>query len=177
MTKKLRSASPVFVVQQHAATHLHYDFRIEIEGVMKSWVLPKGPSLDPKTRRLAILTSNHSMAYNTFEGVIPQGEYGAGTVLLWDRGHYRNIKKKENGEPMTMAGSFRKGEIAIHLYGKKLKGGFALTRMRDQNWLFIKMKDAYAEPQTNLITSKPRSVKSGKTLVQLQTKSAHKKSI
>ena len=133
-----------------AATHLHYDFRLEINGVMKSWAIPKGPSLNPSERRLAVLTKDHSLAYNRFEGVIPKGEYGAGTVIIWDRGRYRNLKKNHQGTPLSMESCFRKGTIEVHLNGKKMKGGFALVRMSGKNWLLIKMKDQYANTRKNL---------------------------
>lgn len=158
---KSSQGNPSFVVQQHAARSMHYDFRLEIDGVMKSWAIPKGPSLNPKNRRLAVLTDDHPLSYKNFEGVIPEGEYGAGAVIVWDRGKYKNLKS------MTMKGSFRKGAIEIFLRGKKLKGGFALVRMQGKNWLLIKMKDEYADAKKNITKSEPHSVKSGKKINEL----------
>ncbi|MEM7175422.1 MAG: DNA polymerase ligase N-terminal domain-containing protein [Chlamydiota bacterium] len=172
--RRRKAAAPtVFVVQQHAATHLHYDFRLEINGVMKSWAIPKGPSLNPSERRLAILTKDHPMAYNRFEGVIPKGEYGAGTVIIWDRGRYRNLKKNAHKEPLSIESCFRKGTIEVHLNGKKMKGGFALIRTSGKNWLLIKMNDRYANTRKNLAQSEPYSVKSGKTLAQVKREKSH----
>ena len=163
----MSKARPRFVVQKHDATRLHYDFRLEIDGVLKSWVLPKGPSTNPRDKRLAIMTTDHSMSYGKFEGVIPKGEYGAGTVMLWDRGTYRNMKKNKSGKTISMKGCLRKGEIDIKLNGKKLKGGYALIRFQGKRWLFIKKRDEFANKG---IKSREKSVKSGKTLKQIEAK-------
>jgi DNA ligase D-like protein (predicted 3'-phosphoesterase) len=135
------SPVPVFVVQKHAATTLHYDFRIEIDGVLKSWAIPKGPSMDPHDKRLAIPTEDHPMEYKDFAGIIPEGEYGAGTVEIWDHGTYENLLNT------PMSKSFANGKIEIKLHGKKLKGSYTLFAMKNavaQNgktkpWLLIKM--------------------------------------
>lgn len=156
-----------FVIQQHAARSMHYDFRLEVNGVMKSWAIPKGPSLNPKVRRLAVLTEDHSLSYKNFEGRIPEGEYGAGAVIVWDRGTYRNIKVGAQGKPLTMRGAFRKGTIEVVLHGTKLKGAFALIRMKGKQWLLIKMKDKHADAKTNIIKSDPHSVKTGRTIREL----------
>ncbi|MCP5505976.1 MAG: DNA ligase [Chlamydiales bacterium] len=156
-----------FVVQQHAARAMHYDLRLEVGGVMKSWAIPKGPSLNPSQRRLAVLTDDHPLSYKNFEGVIPEGEYGAGRVIVWDRGKYKNIKTSKAGKPMTMAGAFRKGTIEIFLRGKKLRGAFALVRMQGKNWLLIKMKDEHANLKKNITMSEPYSVKSGRKINDL----------
>lgn len=159
--------NPSFVVQQHAARSMHYDLRLEVDGVMKSWAVPKGPSLNPRMRRLAILTDDHPLSYKNFEGTIPEGEYGAGKVIVWDRGKYKNIKKNKQGRPLTMKGAFKLGTIEVELRGKKLRGAFALIRMSGKNWLLIKMKDDYADSRKNIIKSEPHSVKSGKTIKKL----------
>jgi DNA ligase D-like protein (predicted 3'-phosphoesterase) len=123
------SGKPHFVVQKHRATTLHYDFRLQVGSVLKSWSVPKGPSLDPKVKRLAIATEDHPLGYQTFEGVIPERQYGAGMVIVWDAGTFRNITEHD-GRPVSLERELRDGHIAIWLNGKKLKGGFALTRLR-----------------------------------------------
>ncbi len=138
--------------------------------MMKSWVIPKGPSLNPRVRSLAILTKDHSLSYKNFEGVIPVGKYGAGIVMVWDRGTYVSIKKNQKDECLSMASCLRLGVIEIDLKGKKLRGKFALIRIEGKHWLLIKMKDAYANSSINLVTSKARSVKSNRTLEQIRRK-------
>jgi len=157
---------PRFVIQKHDATRLHYDFRLEIDGVFKSWALPKGPSTNPSEKRLAVMTEDHAMSYGRFEGIIPEGQYGAGTVMLWDRGTYSNQKKNKSGEPISMKGCLRKGEIDVKLNGKKLKGGYALVRFQGKKWLFIKKRDEFANKG---ISGREKSVKSGKTLKQIES--------
>ncbi len=150
----------IFVVQKHRASHLHYDFRLEADGVLKSWAVPKGPSLDPRQKRLAIRVEDHPYEYRNFEGTIPKGNYGAGEVIVWDRGTYRNADG--NGEESLLK-SLRKGALSIVLRGKKLKGGFSLVRLgRPRQWLLIKKNDDYAS--TRDITRNSTSVKSGKRL-------------
>ncbi len=160
------SKRPRFVIQQHKGRAMHYDFRIEIDGVLKSWVVPKGPSLNPRDKRLAIPTDDHPLEYARFEGVIPEGHYGAGPVIVWDRGTYRNLKAKGE-KPLTMKQSLRRGTIEIFLNGKKLKGGFALIKTADR-WLLIKMRDKYADARRKPTKSQPESVKSGKTLREVE---------
>lgn len=127
---------PLFVVQKHSASHLHFDFRLEHAGVLKSWAIPQGPTLDPKVRRLAIQTEDHPVAYRDFEGVIPVGEYGGGSVMVWDRGEYSLVSSFED--------SVRDGKLDIVLHGQKLKGSFALVRTKERKqWLFIKHQDAH----------------------------------
>ena len=133
---------------------MHYDFRLEIDGVLKSWAIPKGPSMNPRDRRLAVLTDDHPLSYKSFEGIIPKGEYGAGAVIVWDRGKYKNIKKNKSGAPITMKGAFKLGTIEVVLRGKKLKGAFALVRMSGKNWLLIKMKDDHASSRKNMNLSR-----------------------
>ena len=136
--------SPRFVVHEHDSSHLHYDFRLELEGVLRSWVIPKGPSMNPSERRLALLVEDHPLEYIDFEGIIPQGRYGAGEVVVWDTGPYELL---EQGH----------GELGFVLEGQKLKGGFALTllkgRGKGNEWLLIKERDAYAIPGWKLETS------------------------
>lgn len=155
------STEPRFVVQKHDASRLHYDFRIEVGGVLKSWAVPKGPSLDPRARRLAVPTEDHPLEYIDFEGTIPEGEYGAGTMLVWDTGVYRNLK------PLPVEEGVEKGQIEIALEGHKLRGGFALIRTghdEDANWLLIKKKDEHADAERDMLEAEPRSVLSGRSL-------------
>ncbi|MDI6852323.1 MAG: DNA polymerase ligase N-terminal domain-containing protein [Deltaproteobacteria bacterium] len=161
---------PIFVVQKHAARHLHYDFRLEVEGVLKSWAVPKGPSTDPKEKRLAVPTEDHPLEYADFEGVIPEGEYGAGTVLVWDTGPYRNLTEKK-GKPVPMEEAVTHGHVKVWLEGKKLKGGYALTRFRtgkDEAWLLVKADDEEADARRNPVNTEPESVLSGRTIEDIE---------
>ncbi len=138
-----------FVVQKHDASHLHYDFRLEMEGVLKSWAIPKGPSMDPEVKRLAMMVEDHPYDYRTFEGIIPEGNYGAGTVIVWDEGTYEPIEAAANkkDEEKKLLQQLHEGRLKIVLHGKKLKGEFALvkTSTRGENsWLLIKHNDKYA---------------------------------
>ncbi|MDZ4221280.1 MAG: DNA polymerase ligase N-terminal domain-containing protein [Patescibacteria group bacterium] len=143
-SKKHASKQPMFVVQKHQARALHYDVRLEIDGVLKSWAVPKGPPLKSADKRLAVMTEDHPMEYASFEGEIPEGEYGAGTVEIWDKGTYHNIKQKKDGFEMPMKSCVREGRIEISFSGKKLKGAYALIRTsfggQKKNWLMLKMK-------------------------------------
>ncbi len=137
-----------FVIQRHAATRLHYDFRLEMEGVLKSWAVPKGPSLNPKDKRLAMMVEDHPFSYRTFEGVIPEGNYGAGVVEIWDEGTYEHIEddNRKTGEKKLLS-DLHKGSLKFILHGKKLKGEFALVKIKnsdDNSWLLIKHKDEYS---------------------------------
>jgi DNA ligase D-like protein (predicted 3'-phosphoesterase) len=128
---------------------LHYDFRLEVEGVLKSWAVPKGPSLNPKDKRLAVPTEDHPLEYADFEGVIPEGEYGAGTVMVWDIGIFRNITEKK-GQPVPLAEAVPHGHVKVWLEGKKLRGGFALTRFKkspEEAWLLVKADDEGRRPK------------------------------
>ena len=124
-----------FVVHEHDATHLHYDFRLEMDGVLRSWAIPKGPSMDPSDKRLAVLVNDHPVGYINFEGIIPKGRYGAGPVVVWDYGTYDLIERK-------------KDKIVFYLRGKKLEGTFSLVRFKgkEKEWLLIKQKDQFAVP-------------------------------
>jgi len=168
--RKKRAKRPIFVIQKHAARSLHYDFRLEIDGVLKSWAVPKGPSLNPKDKRLAIPTDDHPMEYAKFEGIIPKGLYGSGPVIVWDKGTYRNIKKKDD-KLVPMATCFKQGIIEVFLHGKKLKGGYALIRTSSaaiKQWLLIKMRDEYADARRKPTSSQPESVLSGRTIKELE---------
>jgi DNA ligase D-like protein (predicted 3'-phosphoesterase) len=156
---------PIFVVQKHDASNLHYDLRIESGGVLKSWAVPKGPSMDPKVRRLAVPTEDHPMAYADFEGVIPEGHYGAGTVIVWDRGTYRNTK----GEDASTAKNLEDGHATLWLEGEKLRGGFALIRTGGDKprWLFFKMKGDEARPGSDVTEEMPDSVVTGRSLEEV----------
>lgn len=142
------SAVLEFVVQRHKATRLHYDFRLEMEGVLKSWAVPKGPSMNPGDKRLAMMVEDHPFSYRTFKGIIPKGNYGAGIVEIWDHGVYMPIDEESNpiSEKVALA-DLRKGHIKFFLNGRKLKGEFALVKMKtseDNAWLLIKHNDEYA---------------------------------
>ncbi len=157
---------PRFVVHKHDATSLHYDFRLEADGVLKSWAVPKGPSLNPADKQLAMPTEDHPLDYADFEGVIPEGQYGAGTVLVWDAGTYRNLTER-NGEPVPVAEAVEQGHVSVWLEGEKLRGGFALTRMRrgkNEAWLLVKKQDEGADRRRKPVRSQPESVRSGRTL-------------
>jgi len=136
----------IFVVQKHAASHLHYDFRLEMEGVLKSWAIPKGPSMNPGDKRLAIMVEDHPYAYKDFEGTIPEGNYGAGKVIVWDRGSYSLVDNTENIQK-TFNKGLKNGHLGFILKGKKLKGEFTLVKLRGKQenaWLLIKKKDEFA---------------------------------
>jgi DNA ligase D-like protein (predicted 3'-phosphoesterase) len=162
------SKQPMFVIQKHDATRLHYDFRIEAAGVLKSWAIPKGPSTNPKEKRLAMPTEDHPIAYGDFEGVIPEGEYGGGLVIVWDTGTYRNISDK-NGREIRIEDALRQGRAKIWLEGKKVKGGYALTRFGSNpaRWLLIKMNDSKADPKRNITEEEPNSVLSGRPIEEI----------
>lgn len=137
-----------FVVQRHHASHIHYDFRLEMGGTLKSWAVPKGPSLNPTVKRLAMMVEDHPVSYINFEGTIPKGNYGAGTVEVWDKGEY--IPVDEKGETISESqalSALKKGSLKFELKGKKIKGGFALVRLKNgdgKSWLLIKHRDKYA---------------------------------
>ncbi|RJQ22618.1 MAG: hypothetical protein C4560_02195 [Nitrospiraceae bacterium] len=158
----------IFVIHKHAARNLHYDLRLELDGVLKSWAVPKGPSMDPSLKRLAMMVEDHPFDYKDFEGVIPEGNYGAGSVIIWDRGAYRHpsAKDKKGSEKLLREG-LKKGDLKFVLDGEKLQGEFALVRMRkdEKSWLLLKKKDRYAGEKP--ILKENRSVVSGKTLEEV----------
>ena len=158
---------PIFVIQKHAARSMHYDFRLSIGGVLVSWAVPKGPSMSTQVKRLAIRTDDHPIAYARFEGVIPKGEYGAGTVMVWDKGTYRNIKKK-GGKKVSMEQCLGNGQIEVWLEGDVLRGGYVLLRMgKEKQWLLIKMKDEHASARRNPVNTHNKSVLTGRTMRQI----------
>jgi DNA ligase D-like protein (predicted 3'-phosphoesterase) len=168
---KAKRRHPRFTIQKHAATSLHYDFRLEVDGVLASWAVPKGPSLDPRDKRLAMRTEDHPMDYLEFEGVIPKGEYGGGPVIVWDRGVYENISHTRSGREMTMEEALEKGDIKVFLLGEKVKGPYALVRTSDpgerEQWLLIKKKGDGADARRRPVSSQPESVLTGRTIEQV----------
>lgn len=163
-----------FVIQKHDASRLHYDFRLEMAGVLKSWAVPKGPSTDPKNKRLAMMVEDHPFDYRGFEGIIPKGEYGGGTVIVWDEGTYEPIEKIEGkkAQEKHLLKQLHSGSLKIILHGKKLKGEYALVKthgMGENGWLLIKHKDDYASATD--ITKKDKSVLSEKTIQQMEKSS------
>ena len=163
---------PIFVIQKHESSNLHYDIRLEVDGVLKSWAVPKGPSTDPSVKRLAIPTEDHPLEYADFEGVIPEGEYGAGPVLIWDRGTYRNITETDDDDdPQPALEALADGHFLVWLEGAKLKGGYAFQRTgegKDARWLLVKMDDEAADARRNPISTEPKSVASGRTLSEIE---------
>ncbi len=155
-----------FVVQKHAARNLHYDFRLELDGVLKSWAVPKGPSMDPAVKRLAMEVEDHPIEYRTFEGTIPEGNYGAGEVIVWDEGTYQSPETADpKEEAELLRRGFQNGNLKFVLDGQKLKGGFALIRTGragKNSWLLIKKKDEYAT--TEDILAEEKSVRSGASI-------------
>ncbi len=170
------SDRPIFVIQKHEASSLHYDFRLEVEGVLKSWAVPKGPSTDPSQKRLAMPTEDHPPAYGNFEGVIPEDEYGGGTVMIWDRGHYENLKEPQRGrdEPKSVSEQIEAGHVTVWLYGSKISGGYSLLRTGggdDARWLLVKMDDEEADRRRNPTSTENKSVASERTMKQIRRQS------
>ena len=163
-----------FVIHKHEASTTHYDLRLEIDGVLKSWAVPKGPSLDTRERRLAVPTEDHPIEYLNFEDVIPEGEYGAGPIIVWDFGSYRNLRADKDDDWSSMQASLEDGKIEFWLEGRKIEGGFALIRTGDEaeeeeeRWLLVKMDDETAEPDAHVASMQQRSVISGYTLDELR---------
>ena len=163
------SVRPRFVIQKHDASHLHYDLRLELDGVFKSWALPRGPALDPKEKRLAVEVEDHPLEYGDFEGTIPEGEYGGGTVMVWDRGYWEPEGDKSPEEQL------KSGNLKFRLDGQRLHGSWVLVRMkRDRNggkrtnWLLIKHRDEFArEDSDNGPSDDDRSVASGRTMAEI----------
>lgn len=164
--KKLSSRKkPIFVIQKHQASHLHYDVRLEIDGVLVSWAVPKGPSLNPRVKRLAVQTEDHPIDYAHFEGIIKEG-YGAGTVMVWDIGTYKNLKDE------SMEECLKQGQIEVELKGKKLEGAFVFVCTHyagsKKNWLMIKMKDEFASAKKNPVSSQKRSALTDRTMSEIK---------
>lgn len=165
--KRHSSDEPIFVIQKHDASNLHYDLRLEVDGVLRSWAVPKGPSTDPSEKRLALLTENHPLDYADFEGLIPEGEYGAGPVMVWDSGSYRNLRAEKEEGAADMATALEEGKAEVWLAGEKISGGYALIRTGgddDDRWLLIKMDDDKADARRNPTNTEPKSVFSGRSL-------------
>ena len=168
--KPARSKKPIFVIQKHQASHLHYDFRLEMEGVLKSWSVPKGPSYDPATKRLAMMTEDHPYAYAKFEGVIPAGNYGAGNVIIWDQGTWDFV---EPGDDPVKA--LEQGKLTIRMYGKKMFGEWALVKIKGRSpkgneWLLLKHRDEFASDKVDVTEVAPRSVVSNKLVEEVNPK-------
>jgi len=162
--KPKRGKLPIFVIQKHQASHLHYDFRLEMEGVLKSWAVPKGPSYDPATKRLAMMTEDHPYDYASFEGVIPEGNYGAGNVIIWDNGEWEFI---EPGDDPVKA--LHSGKLTFRMYGKKMFGEWALVRIKGRSpkgneWLLLKHRDEFANDKIDITAVAPKSVVSNRTI-------------
>jgi bifunctional non-homologous end joining protein LigD len=166
--KREQAKGNSFVIQKHAARRTHFDFRLEKDGVLKSWAVTRGPSLDPHEKRLAVMTEDHPLEYGGFEGVIPKGEYGGGPVMIWDRGTWEPIGDPDEG--------LAKGDLKFRLHGDRLNGDFVLVRMKPrkedrgrQNWLLIKKRDEYAGDGNEPTQEFDTSVKSGRTMDQILT--------
>lgn len=169
--KKRRTKKLLFVIQKHAARALHYDVRLEIDGVLVSWAVPKGPSMNPAVKRLAVRTDDHPMEYAKFEGIIPTGSYGAGTVMVWDIGSYKNIKTSPEGRLVPLEECLRDGRIEVFITAEKIQGGFAFIRMHRQEkeqWLMIKMRDEYADARRNPVNSEKESALTGRTMQKIK---------
>jgi bifunctional non-homologous end joining protein LigD len=173
-----RRRTPIFVVEKHAASRLHYDFRLEINGVLVSWAVPKGPSMNPADKRLAVMTEDHPLEYADFEGVIPPGEYGAGTVMVWDKGWY------EPAGDTPVDRQLARGKIDVVLHGRKLRGGFTLIRTttrasgrsQTKNWLLVKHRDEHADSSWSIeAAALDRSVLTGRTMDEIARGEAHKR--
>ena len=167
-----------FVVQRHKASHLHYDFRLELNGVLKSWAIPKGPSMNPDDKRLAIMVEDHPYDYKDFEGIIPEGNYGAGIVEIWDKGFYSDLENSEKKiAEKKMLEELKAGSLKFRLFGKKLKGEFTLVRMKSRGenaWLLLKHKDEFAMyDEYNIETKTPRNSPINKWLNEHPTRELH----
>lgn len=160
-----------FVIQKHAASRLHFDLRLELDGVMKSWAVPKGPSLDPAAKRLAVQVEDHPVEYNAFEGTIPAGEYGGGTVMLWDRGTYTFWE--DDPDPVErLREGYAEGDFKFELRGKRLRGTWVLVRTRrgdpdKPQWLLIKHRDEFARPGTEIVEEEVTSVATGRSMDEI----------
>src|SRR5436189_76778 len=159
------NSGPIFVIQKHDATSLHYDFRLEVDGVLKSWAVPKGPSTDPRDKRLAMEVEDHGLDYAYFEGTIPAGTYGAGAVIVWDTGDYRNLN-----QDVPLGEALADGYAPFWLEGRKLRGGWSLRRIRGgakPQWLLVKRRDECADARRRPTSTQPESVLSGRTIEEV----------
>lgn len=168
MSRTAKAKRPIFNVQKHQASHLHYDFRLEIGGVLKSWAIPKGPSMDPAVKRLAVQVEDHDVQYADFEGMIEEGQYGAGPVLVWDTGWFEPIVTAKTGKSAEVM--LRAGKLDFILHGHRLKGGFSLVQMkgRPRQWLLVKQRDGEARPGGEITEECPTSVLTGETIRDLK---------
>ena len=167
-----RRRTLAYVIQKHAASHLHFDLRLELDGVMKSWAVPKGPSLDPAVKRLAMQVEDHPIDYNKFEGTIPKGEYGGGTVMIWDRGTYTYAGEDPGDPEDALRRGYAKGDFKFVLRGKRLTGSWVLVRTRRGDpkraqWLLIKHRDEAAEPGTEVVEEYLTSAATGRTMDEI----------
>jgi bifunctional non-homologous end joining protein LigD len=168
--KRVKTAKDLrFVVQKHAASHLHFDFRLELDGVMKSWAVPKGPSYDPTVKRLAMQVEDHPIEYNSFEGTIPKGQYGGGTVMIWDRGTYE--PQSGDGQDAVREG-YRRGDLKIVMHGERMQGSWVLVRTRRDDrgkaqWLLIKHRDHLAMEGADIVAAVQTSVVTGRTMEEI----------
>jgi DNA ligase D-like protein (predicted 3'-phosphoesterase) len=170
---------PRFVIQQHHATSMHFDFRLEVAGTFRSWAVPKGPSMDPSDKRLAMAVDDHALSWGDFEGVIPKGEYGAGPVIVWDRGVFENISETRQGEKLSLPEALERGDIKVFLLGEKIRGAYALVRTHPrevapgaapaerEQWLLIKKRGEGADRRRKPTSSQPESVLTGRTIEQV----------
>ena len=164
-----RTRALAYVIQKHAASRLHYDLRLELDGVMKSWAVPKGPSLDPSVKRLAMQVEDHPIEYNKFEGTIPQGEYGGGTVMIWDRGTY----EAESGDGVdAVRDGYKRGDLKITMHGERMQGSWVLVRTRRDpkgraQWLLIKHRDHLAMAGADIVAAVQTSVVTGRTMEEI----------
>src|SRR5437764_11989681 len=169
--KAKKAKLPIFVIQKHHASHLHYDFRLEMEGVLKSWAVPKGPSYDPTVKRLAMMTEDHPYDYASFEGVIPAGNYGGGNVIIWDNGTWEFIK--EDHGPDDPVKALKSGKLTFRMYGKKMFGEWALVKIKGRpdskgnEWLLLKHRDEFASADVDVTELAPRSVISNLTVDEI----------
>lgn len=160
-----------FVIQKHDATSPHYDFRLEVDGVLKSWAIPKGPSTDPRQKRLAVATEDHPLEYADFEGVIPEDEYGGGTVMVWDHGTYRLVHESDHeSDRGSTEKAVHDGHLAVWLEGRKLQGGYALTRMNrsTKRWVLVKMDDSEADARRRPTSTQNWSARTGRTMAEIR---------
>ncbi|MDX1646683.1 MAG: DNA polymerase ligase N-terminal domain-containing protein [Longimicrobiales bacterium] len=160
-------AAPIFVIQEHDASTHHFDVRLQVGDVLRSWAVPKGPSTDPSEKRLAVPTEDHPLEYAEFEGVIPEDEYGGGRVIVWDAGRYTNLKSDEDGTPVPVEDQLDDGHATVWLHGEKIRGGYAFVRTDmgdEERWLMVKMDDEEADARRKPVSTEPESVISGRTL-------------
>lgn len=170
--ERRKTKLPIFVIQKHHASHLHYDFRLEMEGVLKSWAVPKGPSYDPTVKRLAMMTEDHPYDYAGFEGIIPEGNYGAGNVIIWDQGTWEFIEPGD--DPVKALGS---GKLTFRMFGKKMFGEWAVVKIKGRapkgnEWLLLKHRDEFANGEVDITEVAPRSVVSNRLVDEVKATAA-----